>query len=408
MLPRSTRVLVPTVFVMAFAAALLAPRRGGADPTPEPSPALAVTPASAAAAEAGPKGAQPRVDILLPDGDFNFRLGRLVKSALVEGQFRYNFVRGDIDAYLRYRYYGRVRAYQLSVFDTVAFEQLQKLSNDFTRVRGSSFLITWPRDFYRRLSLVTEINSINSNRLSEQFTTDKTNTFLRLGYQYGTPNDDRSNAIVGETRPRIRRLFTAYQDIGPQGFGFTTALTESFEALGSAFSYLRGELEALKRVNFGDGSKFLIARLHGGTFFAKKVVRTGPDIAPEDRFSIPLGELFSLGGADNLRGLSSGYVGTDELHGTVEVFLPWFTDESRRALWLDWHSWYWVGYAGYGAAVFSHEELRHAQNYIPDVGIGVETHLTLKGFNFFISAIVAKPLESGFGPRARVSVKSFR
>lgn len=402
--PWLSRALVLAALGLVVAVSVPAWAEAADDATSAPSP----TTSSGSKGEPGTKSAQPRVDILLPDGDFDFRLGRLIKSALVEGQFRYNFARGDINAYLRYRYYGRDRTYQLSLFDTVSFEQIQKLSNDFTRVRGTSFLITWPQDFYRRLSLLTELDSINSNRLSERFTTDKSNTFVRLGYQYGTPNDERSNAIVGESRPRVQRLFTAYQEIGPQGFGLTGALTSSFEVLGSSFSYLRGELEGLKRFNFGSGRTFLIARLHGGTFFAKKVVRSGPDVAPADRYAIPIGDLFALGGADNLRGVSSGVSGTDELHATAEFFLPWFVDQDRRALWLDWHSWYWVAYAGYGAAVFSRRDLGELTNYIPDVGIGVETHFTLKQFNFFLSAIVAQPLKGSFGPKARVSIKSFR
>lgn len=399
--------LPPAVLLLGLALVATAAAGQAAD-QPAATAAPSPTPEPLLASDAASKPLQPRVNILLPDGDFDFRLGRLIKSSLVEGQFHYNFVHGDIDAFLRYRYYGLERTYQLSFADSVKFEQLQKFSNDFTRVRGSSFLITWPRDFFRRLSLLTEVDAINSNRESERFTTNKTNTFVRLGYQLGTPDDERSNAIVGENRPRVRRLFTAYREIGPQGFGFTAAVSSSFKVINGAFSYLKGEMEGLKRINFGSGRVFLIARLHGGTFFSKQIVRQGPDIAPEDRYSIPIGELFSLGGADSLRGVGGNVVGTDEVHSTLELFMPWFEGEARRALGLDWHSWYWVGYVGYGTAGFGHQTLRDFRSYIPDVGIGVETHFSLRQFNFFLSGIVAQELKGGGGPKARVSIKSFR
>ena len=45
----------------------------------------------------------------------------------------------------------------------------------------------------------------------------------------------RSNAIVGETRARTERLFSAFREIGPGGAGFTAAVTYGFP-YGSATS----------------------------------------------------------------------------------------------------------------------------------------------------------------------------
>jgi len=58
-----------------------------------------------------------------------------------------------------------------------------------------------------------ELDRISSNRqdVAQVLLLGHTNTFLRFGYQVGTPEDVRSNAIVGESRAVTQRLFTAYR-----------------------------------------------------------------------------------------------------------------------------------------------------------------------------------------------------
>ena len=96
------------------------------------------------------KTLEPRIDVLLPEGEFDLRLGRFVKNALFECQCKYNFPKGDITAFLRYRYYARTRTLTLGVFDSLAYDAVEKLSNDFTRVRGLLLLAQQPAPFHRR------------------------------------------------------------------------------------------------------------------------------------------------------------------------------------------------------------------------------------------------------------------
>ena len=73
---------------------------------PAPRPEAPPPPPPAQEEDEGRRPLYPKVDIFFPEGDFDFRLSRLVKNAFFEGQFKYNFVKGDIAAFLRYRYYG--------------------------------------------------------------------------------------------------------------------------------------------------------------------------------------------------------------------------------------------------------------------------------------------------------------
>ena len=242
----------------------------------------------------------PHVDFYFPEGELNFRLNGLIKGSFYEGQIRYNFVDADIEAFLRYRYYGYSRIFQLEVFDSLEFDPIEKGSNDFERVRGGFFLIQWPRSYQQRIFVLVEVDTITSNKEEFVFTTDKTNTFLRLGYQLGTPDDVRSNAILGNRRASIQNLFTAHRRIGPHGAGLTTAMTYGLDF--GDFNYLRAEIETLKRFEVSK-SGFLIARAHAGTFFSKRLLRDDPEILPSDRYSIPREELFRLDGRENLKGL---------------------------------------------------------------------------------------------------------
>ncbi len=372
-----------------------------------PAAASAQDAQPAAGEEEAPGRGLPSLDIYFPEGELDFRINRLINNAFFEGQLRYNFVEGDISAFLRYRYYGYARTYLLSVFDQVEFREIERLDNDFSRVRGGLFLVEWPHSYQRRTSLLAEADRYTSNEEVFEFTTNRTNTFFRVAHQIGTPEDERSNAILGEPRAVVQRLFTAHRRIGPHGAGLTGALTFGTDLLGD-FSYVKGELEALKRFDLGEET-FLVARVHTGTFFDKEVVRTDPDLEPFERLSIPRPEFFRLDGRDNLKGLDDPLRGTEELHATAECFVPWFLDRHRRAIGLDWTNWYWVIYGGAGAIGFERQVLRDLDAYYPDLGIGFESSfLVKKKYSFFLSALLAQTLRSDQDPKLRVSIKSYR
>lgn len=365
----------------------------------------------AAAAEDSGSGDEsrllPQLDVYFPEGELDFRLNGLIKGAFYEGQIRYDFVDGDILAFLRYRYYGHNRVLQLGLFDSVEFEDLEEGSGEFERVRGGLVLLQWPHTLHRRTFFLAEIDDISSNKDRLRFSSGRTNTFVRLGFQLGTPEDDRSNALVGATRASRRRLFTAHRRIGPRGAGFTGAVSWGFEVLGSDFDYVKAEIESLKRFDL-TGGRFLIARLHGGSFLDHVELRDDPTLELGDRLSVPRDELFRLDGRDNLKGLPDERRGTHELHTTGELFLPWFEDEERRGLGVDWHTWYWILYGGYGAIGYERDDLAHAGNYVSDLGIGFEASFRLRDHTFFLSAIVAQALEQEGGPEARLAIKSYR
>jgi hypothetical protein len=346
----------------------------------------------------------PEIDFYFPEGDLDMRLSRLVKNAFFRGQVRYNFVRGDILALLRYRYYGFSRIWEIGVFDQINFDRIEQVSNDFERVRGGQLQLEIPQGIHRRAFLLAEVDRLTSNKLEQLFSTNRTNTFLRFGYQIGTPDDSRSNAIVGESRSRVERLFSAYRKIGPGGFGLTGALTWSFDQLGGDFRYLRLEVEGLKRWRERRG-RFMITRLHLGSFPEAEVVRPGEQ-DPRDRVAVPLDELFRLDGREGLKGLDEKRYGTEEIHATLEWFLPWFTDEDRRALGVRWDNWYWIAYAGVGNAGFDRQIFSNWGDYVPDVGIGFENSFRIGRYQFFLAGVVARALDPQGGLRARLTLRS--
>lgn len=358
----------------------------------------------------------PTLDVELPEGDLDLRASQLVGRIFFQGQVRYNFIDGDITAFLRYRVYGHHRTYQVTGFDEVEFGSVERLSDEFERVRGLLFLTEWPHDYHRRTTLLAEIDRIVSNKDELRFDNEKTNTFVRLGYQIGTPDDTRSNAIVGETRARVDRLFTPLRAIGPYGAGLSTAATYGFDFTGGDFEYLKVEAEALKRFELPYGTA-LIGRLHSGTFPLKnrRVPPTGGPGDPEEpeelpealQFEIPLDELFKLDGRDSLRGLDETRRGTEELHTTWELFVPWFVDEHRAALGLDWNRWYWVLYGGYGTAGFDREVYTDGDSYVTDLGLGFQASFRLRKYTFFLSGIVAQTLEPGAGLETKLSIKTY-
>lgn len=352
----------------------------------------------------------PSLDFYFPEGQMDLKLQTMIKNAFYQGQVKYDFVDGDISAFLRYRYYGYSTIYQIGVFDAIEFPNLENVSNEFTRTRGGLLLLQWPHSLNSRTFLLGEVDRYTSNAESFRFSTDRTNTYVRLGHQIGTPNDSRSNAIVGESRAFTEELFTAYQKIGPRAFGLTGALTYAFDGLGGEFRYVKSELEMVKRFETSQRT-FLIGRLHAGNFlYSRPEEHAGEppdDLEPFEELNIPRPEFFSLDGRDNLRGLDARRRGTEEVHTTWEFFTPWFLDDDRRALGLSWQDWYWILYGGAGTIGFDDDVYGDLEEYVPDLGIGFESSVQLKDHTFFLAGIVAHALHEEGGLEAHLSVKSY-
>jgi hypothetical protein len=387
--------------------------------TPDPGPADGqVSPATSSGEEPSdrpPPGYLPRLDVFFPEGDLDLRVNRLINKVFFEGQVKYNVVEGDITAFLRYRYYGYRRTLQVTAFDAVEFDGIEELSDDFSRVRGILGIVQWPHDYHHRTFLLGEIDRLISNKSELRFTNNRTNTFIRLGYQVGTPQDGRSNSLVGESRARVERLFTPFREIGPNASGLTVAATYGFDIGLGDFEYVKLELEALKRFSLSQRN-LLVGRLHIGGFPIKDRCSEGDpgtpcqveeDLPIEDRFSIPRSELFRLDGRENLKGLTDRLRGTYEIHTTWEFFFPWFLDRKIRALGLEWNNWYWVLYSGLGTTGFDDRVFFEGNDYVPDVGFGFESSFRLRKYSFFLSGVVAQALNGQGEPEARLSIKSY-
>jgi hypothetical protein len=363
------------------------------------------------------EGLLPRLDFYFPEGDLDLRVSRLINKTFFEGQVKYNFVSGDITAFLRYRYYGYRQVTQFTAFDSIEFQEVQDFSNDFDRTRGFLTLLQWPHSYHYRSFALFELDRISSNKEgnTEILRLADTNTFVRLGYQIGTPSDSRSNAIVGESRARNERLFTALRDFGPGDAGLTAAITYGFPQLIGDFNYVKVESEALKRFDLTP-RVFLVGRVHAGSFLFKgergpenlRPLRPGEERSPLDFFAIPSGEFFRLDGRDNLKGVKDKLRGTEELHMTWELFFPWFLDADYDFLRLKWQNWYWIVYSGAGTVGIDRDVYSDFGSYIPDVGLGFESSFHLKKYRFFLSGIVAQALKGDEGVEARISVKSYR
>ncbi|HVT61066.1 MAG TPA: hypothetical protein VHR45_22070 [Thermoanaerobaculia bacterium] len=349
----------------------------------------------------------PRLDVFFPEGELDLRINRLIHNVFFEGQVKYNFVSGDITAFLRYRYYGFRRTTQLAVFDQINFGQIQKLTTVFDRTRGVLVFMQWPHSYHYRTFALAEVDRISTNRQRLLAANNRTNSFLRIGYQVGSSGDERSSAIVGETRAHTPAIFTAVREIGPSQAGFTGALTYGFKLGVGDFDYVKIEMEGLKRFDL-TASSFVVGRLHFGSFAVKELAQPGAAV-PEMLYAIPLGEFFNLGGLDNLKGVSRRLIGTEEAHNTWELFFPWFLGQQRDFLHLEWQNWYWILYAGVGTLGFGGRTFTDFRSYVPDTGLGFESSVRLGKYRFFLAGILARPLKGGAKRLvARLSVKSFR
>jgi hypothetical protein len=398
--------------VAASAAAQTVPP--GPTPTPpavsaEATPVPAITPVPPPPpAEPEVTGIVPDVNIYLPEGRADIRLLKPIRNSLFESQINYNFVSGDISAFLRYKYYGRRGTSTFSFFDSIEFEELERFSNDFSRTRGGLYLQRRPINYYNRLYGLFEFDRLTFSKPVDHPDANRTNVYVKFGYQFGTPSDERSNALVGEARDRILTLFTAYREIGPRGRGLSVAATYGFDFLGGDYRYVKTEMEALQAISLPHRNR-LVVRLHAGYFPYKKTVREEFDPQIGTPFSIPRYELFRLDGRQELKAYRGTERGPNEAHLTTEYVLPVFIDESRRFLGLHWNSLYAIGYAAAGNVGNEKTIYTRIRDYKVDAGVGFEASLSWRSYRALLGALAAKTVINGIkGPRLLITLRTYR
>ncbi len=356
------------------------------------------------------RGLLPRVNVYVPEGRADIRLLKPIRNSLFENQIAYNFVSGDISAFLRYKYYGRSGSSTLSFFDSIEFEELEKFSNEFSRTRGALYLHRRPLDFYNRLYALAEFDRLTFSDLQLHPDANRTNTYVKIGYQFGTPSDERSNALVGEARDRLFNLFTAYREIGPRGQGFSLAATYGFDYLGGDYRYVKTEMEAIQAISLPRKHR-LVLRLHGGYFpYKVRVVDPSRKVDPErlTPFLVPRYELFKLNGREELKGYRGAERGPNQVHLTAEYVVPVFVEAPRRLGGIEWSSLYAIFYTGTGNVGDETSVYGDLREYRVDAGGGVEAALSYRRYRAFLGALVAKTFVNGKGDfRFLLSLKTY-
>jgi hypothetical protein len=365
-----------------------------------PKPAQEPVPPEKPAADSG---LIPRLNLYLPEGQADFRLSKLIKNSLFENQFEYDFVSGDIAAFLRYKYYGTQQTLTISGFDAVRFRSLERgFTSDYDRVRGVNALIRRPVTYKHRLSLLWEFDRLSYSSNQQNADNDRTNVYLKFGYQQGTGADYQSNQISGDPNDRIRNLFTAYREIGPNGHGFSLAITYGLPV--AHFHYVKTELAALQIVDL-PGNKRLIGRIHAGFFPFRP--DGPPDISSNALpYRIPGYELFHLDGRDNLKGSRDGARGTNEIHMTLEGFVPIFINKNAPFMKLTWNTLYGVLYVGTGNLGNDSKTFTALSDWKQDVGVGFEVSISYRKYRVFFSGLAARVLQNGGTPKLLFTLRS--
>jgi hypothetical protein len=363
-----------------------------------PTPVAEEMPATLAAAPPGRAEAidrgdpYPNANIYLPEGEFDIRVRKLIRNVLFEGQIEYQFVDGDISTYLRYKYYARHFTYKLSVFDSIEFRSIERSSLDFDRVRGALLLFDIPRGPDDRYLFQLQNDDLSFGDTSRP-DHDKSNRFMKIAWQYGTPFDERLNSIAGERRGRSTPLLTAHRDVGPKKLGFVVAVSHSDGSFGSDFDYTKLESETLKRFDFGNNT-LLVSRLHVGTILGEHEIERIPDpgdsepVPEVERYSIPRTEFFRIGGRGYLLAVDKKIRGSEQVHLTNEYYVPIFRDRKSRKFSAEWNDVYALVYTGVGSIAFSAGDL--IDNYVVDVGLGFEAALRIRDYDVILSAVFAK------------------
>lgn len=346
----------------------------------------------------------PRIAVFVPEGQAEIRLSKLVRSSLFETQFDYDFVSGDIAAFLRYKYYGSRQSFTLTAFDRVSFAALETLSLGYDRVRGLSAFVRRPVGLYGRLVLLAEADRFNVSDpdTPPEMTDDgKVNLFGKVGFQWGTEDDDFGNRISGDPNDAVRNLFTAARAFGPGGRGLSIGVT--YGAPVRDFEYLRVEGELIQSLAVGRGR--LVGRAHAG-FFPYKPPGTADETSAGLPFQIPAREYFSLGGRNALKGLRDAPYGTDEVHATTELFLPVFVGSQTEFLKASWDTLYAVFYAGTGNAGVGREVYTRLGDWRLDAGLGFEVTFRFRRYRVFASVLAARELGRPASPRFLMTLRS--
>ncbi|MCL4807119.1 MAG: hypothetical protein KJ062_04900 [Thermoanaerobaculia bacterium] len=346
----------------------------------------------------------PRVAVFVPEGQAEIRLSKLVRSSLFETQFDYDFVSGDIAAFLRYKYYGSRQSFTLTAFDRVSFDALETLSLGYDRVRGLSGFVRRPVGLYGRLVLLAEVDRFNVSDPDEpQDASDdgKVNLFGKVGFQWGTEDDDFGNRISGDPNDRVNNLFTVARSFGPGGHGLSLGVT--YGAPVRDFEYVRVEGEAIQSLRAGRGQ--VVGRVHAG-FFPYKPPGSPDESSAGLPFQIPAREYFTLGGRNALRGVRDAPYGTDEIHATVEAFVPVFVGKHAEFLKASWDTLYAVVYAGTGNAGVGREVYTRLGEWRHDAGVGFEVSFRISRYRVFVAALAARELGRPASPRFLMNLRS--
>ena len=357
-------------------------------PATPPTPPLSLSPVAASGYDR--RDALPNV--YLADGQASIRLRKLIKNVLFESQIDYKFVTGDISTFLRYKYYAQNFTYKIGVFDSISFGAVGSHTNEFERVRGGLLLLEFPRDYNHRYFTLLQDDRLTFGDVT-RVDNRKNNIYTKFGYQYGTEFDERLNAIVGETRGRQVPVLTVFREVGPQKFSYAAALTESARISTGDYKYTKFETEAIRRWDLTD-TQFIVTRGHFGTFLTKDTLCAKGDVTtPQvECYSIPGYEMFSLGGREALRSLSTSNsvsAGTNEFHVTNEYFVPVFRNRDYRYRELHFNTMYAIGYTGFGNAAFATRDLFKTRDFAVDAGLGTEMALSVRDFDVLLSVLYA-------------------
>ena len=352
------------------------PRRTPPSPAPDP--------ASARARRAGPAPKPGTGDVEIPPrrprtascpgststspkGDLDLRVNRLINKTFFEGQVKYNFINGDITAFLRYRYYGYKRTTQFTVFDAIEFDDI-----DEDVLRATSTACAEPccccsgrtATTSRTFGLV-EIDRISTNKgeRGSDFLVrrDRTNTFVRLGYQVGTPGRGRGRAPSrARPGPAPSGCSPPSASSGPATPRFTgrahLRLRAGDRGLRLRQVRVRGP-EAVRRQRAGT---FLVGRLHGGTFpYSATRIRDDPPPTPTRSTSSPSPDPRSSGStaARTSRGSANAGAAPRNFSPPGSIFFPGSSRRHHQFLRLDWQNWYWIFYTGLGTIGFDRDGL---------------------------------------------------
>ncbi|MBV8117622.1 MAG: hypothetical protein JOZ01_06565 [Candidatus Eremiobacteraeota bacterium] len=303
---------------------------------------------------------------------------------------------GDISTFLRYKYYAKNFTYRIGVFDQIGFGQVGSSnanSGNFQRVRGGLLLFGFPRDYNHRYFWLLQDDRLTFGD-PDNVDNKKNNVYTKVAWQYGTQFDERLNAIVGEERGLITPVLTAFMDIGPQKTGVAAALTESAHIGTGSYRYTKLEAEGLHRLDVTQNT-FLFSRLHAGAFVGYETIPGRQDLPETERYSIPLYEMFQLGGRDALKGVRDiSSDGIEEIHETNEYFVPVFRNKDFKTGVIHWNTMYGIAYLGAGAVGFHPGDTFKASNGVVDAGLGSEMALTVRDYDVLLSFVYAHTLHA--------------